>query len=99
MIVELRKKAQITIPKEIVEMLNLHEGDHLEINVKNGLIYLEPVAVYEKSYVNKLEEAIMMIQENHGKYTGGPFSSVEELKHYLDNDEELKKTKKTTSNK
>jgi AbrB family looped-hinge helix DNA binding protein len=99
MLVELRKKAQITIPKEIVEMLNLHEGDHLEINVKDGLIYLEPVAVYKKSYVNKLEETIMMIQENPGKYTAGPFSSVEELKQYLEKDEEVKKPKKTYSKK
>lgn len=44
MIVELRKKAQITLPKKIVDQLNLYEGDKFEISVKNGIIMLEPVA-------------------------------------------------------
>jgi AbrB family looped-hinge helix DNA binding protein len=37
MIIDLRKKSQITIPKEIVDELNLNEGDHLEVSVKNGI--------------------------------------------------------------
>ncbi len=41
----------------------------------------------------------MMIQKNPGKYTAGPFSSVEELKQYLEKDEEVKKPKKTYSKK
>jgi AbrB family looped-hinge helix DNA binding protein len=34
MLAELRQKAQITIPKEIVLKLGLNEGDKLEIEVK-----------------------------------------------------------------
>jgi len=87
MIIELRKKSQITIPKEIVNELNLNEGDHLEISVRDGAINIEPVAVYSKSYVEKLEKSVMMIQEEPAKYDAGPFSSVEEAIEYLESDD------------
>ena len=45
MIIELRKKSQITLPKEIVKNLNLQEGDKFEVSIENGTIKLEPVAV------------------------------------------------------
>jgi AbrB family looped-hinge helix DNA binding protein len=53
MIIELRRKSQITLPKEIVKELNLLEGDKFEVNVVNGVITLEPVAIYPKEYLMK----------------------------------------------
>lgn len=41
--VRLRKKAQVTIPTEIVELLHLNEGDNLNIQVEDGRIVLIPV--------------------------------------------------------
>ena len=38
MIIELRKKSQITLPKEIVKNLNLHEGDKFEVSIENKKI-------------------------------------------------------------
>lgn len=84
MIIELRRKSQITIPKEIINELNLIEGDHLEINVVNGVIHIQPVAIYSKAYVEKLEQSVMMINEDVSKYSEGPFSSVEEAIEYLE---------------
>ncbi|MDD4595570.1 MAG: AbrB/MazE/SpoVT family DNA-binding domain-containing protein [Candidatus Izemoplasmatales bacterium] len=84
MLIELRKKSQITIPKEIVDELNLEEKDQLEISVKNGAIMIEPVEVYSKSYIQKLEETVMRINENPSKYNVGPFESVEDAMNYLD---------------
>ena len=84
MLIELRKKSQITIPKEIVNELNLEEKDQLEISVKNGVIMIEPVAVYSKSYIQKLEETVMRINEDPSKYNVGPFKSVEEVISYLE---------------
>lgn len=55
MIIELRKKSQITIPKEVIRELNLVEGDYLDLSVEDGIIMIEPVAVYSKSYVQKYE--------------------------------------------
>ena len=84
MIIELRKKSQITIPKEIINQLNLQEKDQLEISVKDGIIIIEPVAVYSKSYIQKLEETVMRINGKSSQYNVGPFKSVEEAINYLE---------------
>lgn len=84
MIIELRKKSQVTIPKDIITELNLAEGDHLDISIKDGAIIIEPVAIYSKSYIQKLEETVMRINEDDSKYNVGPFHSVEEAISYLE---------------
>jgi AbrB family looped-hinge helix DNA binding protein len=88
MIIELRKKSQITIPKEIISELNLEEGDHLDISIQDGIITLEPVAVYSKNYVKMLEQSIMKISEERSSYNAGPFHSVEEAIEYLESSDE-----------
>ena len=57
MTIEMRSKSQITIPREVVSELSLSEGDRFDVRVKNGTIFLIPVAVYPKSYVSALEKA------------------------------------------
>jgi AbrB family looped-hinge helix DNA binding protein len=88
MIIDLRKKSQVTIPKEIVNELNLNEGDHLDISIKDGVIIIEPVAVYSKSYIKKLENTVMRINEEPVDYNVGPFKSVEEAINYLEKSED-----------
>ena len=83
-IIELRKKSQITIPKEIIHQLNLQERDQLHISIKDDVIIIEPVAIYSKSYIQKLEETVMRINEEPSKYSVGPFKSVEEAINYLE---------------
>lgn len=39
---------------------------------------IEPVAIYSKSYIQKLEETVMRINEDPLKFNVGPFRSVEE---------------------
>jgi AbrB family looped-hinge helix DNA binding protein len=63
MLIELRKKSQITVPKSIIKKLNLKEGDKLEIVEKDGGIFLVPVAVYPKEYIKDLKEEISYIKE------------------------------------
>jgi AbrB family looped-hinge helix DNA binding protein len=88
MIIDLRKKSQVTIPKEIVNELNLNEGDHLDISIKDGVIIIEPVAVYSKSYIKKLENTVMRINEEPVDYNVGPFKSAEEAINYLEKSED-----------
>lgn len=95
MIIELRKKSQVTIPKEIVNELNLNEGDHLDISAKDGVIIIEPVAVYSKSYIKRLEDTVMRINEEPIEYNVGPFKSVEEAISYLEEPEDDNSDKKT----
>jgi len=58
MIAELRAKAQVTVPREIVTELGLNEGDKFEVSVQNGTIHFIPVAVYPKNYVERLEKQV-----------------------------------------
>ncbi len=94
MIIELRKKSQITIPKEIINSLQLKEGDYLDISTREGAILVEPVSIYSKAYVKKLEKTIMKISEEPDKYTEGPFSSIEDAIEYLESNDDKEKKKK-----
>ncbi len=79
MIAELRAKAQVTVPREIVSQLGLSEGDKFDVSVHDGAIYMIPVAVYPKNYVEKLEaqvrEAKALIEANDLKQ----YDSADEL--------------------
>ena len=79
MTIEMRSDSQLTIPREIVSELNLSEGDKFEVCVKNGTIFLIPVAVYPKSYVLALEKAAAETAKayKHGELAA--FDNPEEL--------------------
>ena len=79
MLAELRAKAQVTIPKELVEKLGLSEGDKLDIFERDGTIYIMPVAVYPKKYLTQLREEI---EETKSKIASGEqpvFDTVDAL--------------------
>lgn len=78
MVIELRKKSQITLPKEIVEKLNLEVGDKFEVSIENGSIKLEPVAIYPKEYIFKLVEEIQILREEN-KVGYDKFDNVDDL--------------------
>jgi AbrB family looped-hinge helix DNA binding protein len=84
MITELRKKAQVTIPKEVVKKLGLVEGDKLEIVEKNGMIWIMPVVVYPKKYLDELKEEITKIKNNLAEGNQPVFETTEDLFKQLD---------------
>lgn len=51
MLAELRQKAQIIVPKEIIVKLGLSKCGKLDIFEKDGSICLMPVAVYPRKYI------------------------------------------------
>lgn len=85
MIIELRKKSQITLPKEIVKELNLQEGDKFEISIEDGIIKLVPVAVYSKEYILKLSEEIKVLRDDT-KFEYNTFNNIDDLLKSLKND-------------
>ena len=87
MIIELRKKSQITLPKEIVKKLNLQEGDKFNISIVNESIILEPVAIYPKEYIVKLADEIKLLREDT-KIEYETFDNVDELLKSLKNKSE-----------
>lgn len=78
MIIELRKKSQITLSKEIVRELDLHEGDKFEVFIENGKIILEPVVVYPKEFIMQIENEIKVLKEDSNfKYNS--FDNIDDL--------------------
>ena len=79
MLVELRKKSQITIPKEIIIKLGLSEGDKLDISEKNGTIRIMPVVVYPKKYLDELRGEIEGAKAKIASGEQPVFNSVDAL--------------------
>ncbi len=87
MITELRKKSQITIPKELVLELGLKEGDKLDIVEKDGIIQIIPVVVYPKKYLDELKEEINDIKRKIEIGKQPVFDNVDDLFKQLDAEE------------
>lgn len=79
MLAELRQKAQVTIPKEIIVKLGLSEGDKLDIFEKDGSICIMPVAVYPKKYLDELQQEIEEIKAKIASGEQPVFDSVDAL--------------------
>ena len=84
MISVLRKKSQVTIPKEIVESLGLSEGDQLEISEEDGVIRIMPVAVCPLKYIEELREEIKSAKEKIASGEQPVFETVDELMDRLE---------------
>ena len=79
MLTELRPKAQITIPKKIVLEAGLAEGDQLDITAHDGVIYITPVAVYPKVYVQELRNEISELKSRLKTGTQKAFTNVDDM--------------------
>ena len=79
MLAELRQKSQITIPKDIVAKLGLSAGDKLEVVEKDGAIYMIPVVVYPKKYVDDLRREIADTRKKLAAGKQPVFDSVDAL--------------------
>ena len=58
MLVELRGRAQLTIPAEIVKEIGAEEGDKFEVIAKDGGIFLCPVVVYPKEKLTRIAQIL-----------------------------------------
>lgn len=84
MLVELKGKSQVTIPKNIVSSLNLNQGDQFEIVEENGKIILIPVAVYPEHVISQLKESVDEIKESIKKGEKPLFDNLDSLFEELD---------------
>ena len=84
---ELRKKSQITIPKDIVSKLGLKEGDLLEVEEKEGKINIIPVKIYPKKYIKELKEEIEEIKYRISNGEQALFENVDEMFKSLEEEE------------
>lgn len=86
MLAELRQKAQVTIPKEIIVKLGLSEGDKLDIFEKDGSICIMPVSIYPEKYLDDLKEEIQEVKVKIASGEQPVFDNVDAVFDKLDAD-------------
>lgn len=84
MLVELKAKSQVTIPKEIVSLMNLNQGDKFEIVEEDGRIVLIPLEVYPKNVIDELKASVEDIKTSIDKGERPVFDSIDALFEELD---------------
>ena len=85
MLVELKAKSQVTIPKDIVNSMELNQGDQFEVIEDNGRIVLVPVAIYQEYVIKNLKAEVKEIKESIKNGTQPVFDSIDSLFEELDN--------------
>ena len=82
-LVQVREKAQITLPSKIRKALGIKEGDYLEAEVEDNKIVLIPKILIDKAEVvtlsKKSEEMLKEALEDVKKGKIKEFKNVEEL--------------------
>ena len=84
MLVELKAKSQVTIPKDIVQSMELNQGDQFEVTEDDGKIVLVPVAVYPEHVIRSLKAEVKEIKESIEKGNQPVFDSIDSLFEELD---------------
>ncbi|WP_054252535.1 AbrB/MazE/SpoVT family DNA-binding domain-containing protein [Neofamilia massiliensis] len=84
MLVELKSKSQVTIPKEIVKTMNLKQGSQFEISEDQGKIVLVPVTIYPDHVIKNLKAEVNEIKESIKNGKQPVFDSLDVLFEDLD---------------
>lgn len=79
MLVELKAKSQVTIPKDIVNSMNLNLGDQFEVMEDNGKIILIPVVIYPEHVIKNLKSELEEIKESIKNGNQPVFDSIDSL--------------------
>lgn len=84
MLVELKAKSQVTIPKDIVQSMELNQGDQFEVIEDNRKIVLVPAAVYPEHVIRSLKAEVKEIKESIKNGNQPVFDSIDSLFEELD---------------
>jgi antitoxin MazE len=88
MITQLRRRAQVTLPSEVVKKMKLQEGDNLDIAMEEDRIIIKPVLVIDRSqswfWSKKWQELEREVDEDIKKGRVHKAKNVEELIKKLD---------------
>ena len=79
MLVKLRAKSQITIPKELIDELELTKDDTLDIFVKDGIMCITPVVVYPKKYLLELQDELTQTKKRIATGEQPVFENIDAL--------------------
>ena len=81
MLVELKAKSQVTIPKDIVNSMDLNQGDQFEVIEDNGKIILIPVAIYPEHVIKNLKSEFEEIKESIKSGNQPIFDSIDSVSY------------------
>ena len=84
MLVELKAKSQVTIPKDIVNSLDLNQGDQFEVMEEDGKIILVPVAVYPERVIENLKKSVQTLKASIENGDQPVFDNIDSLFEELD---------------
>jgi len=88
---KLRKRAQLTLPKEVVKALDLKVGDDLRVEVKSGRVIITPVAVIPKdelwAWKPEIREAIIEGRKESRNKNLKAYETLDEMFAEWDNEE------------
>lgn len=84
MLVELKAKSQVTIPKDIVNAMELNQGDQFEVIEEEGKIILVPVAIYPEHIIKNLKSEVNEIKKSIENGDQPIFDSIDSLFEELD---------------
>jgi len=104
-LVQVRKKAQITLPLSVRKKLGIEEGDFLDIQVKNGEMVLKVKKLVDKDqawfWTKRWQEGEKEVEEDKkaGRVYSFPDaqSAIASLHEYAKNVKEAKKAKASKS--
>ena len=58
MLVEIKEKGTIVLPKEAINKMRLKKGDRLEITFEDGAMVCRPIDCFPRGYVAKLQKQL-----------------------------------------
>lgn len=66
MLVEMKEKGTMVLPKEAINKMRLKKGDRLEITFEDGAMVLRPVDCFPRGYVAKLQKQLDQLMKQAG---------------------------------
>jgi AbrB family looped-hinge helix DNA binding protein len=86
MLRRITRNKQLTIPKEIMDRLHLHEGDYVSIECDDSSIHLRPVIIDEFSNddYKKLAAKLDRLKKEPGTYYDDSDSARTHLKRLME---------------
>lgn len=89
--IRFKRRSQVTIPKEFVDALDLHEGDRLECRLENGRIVIVPTVEIPKDqawfWTEEWQEGEREAEEDIKNGNTKSFKSAEKAIQWLNSDE------------
>jgi len=83
-LIQVREKAQITIPSSIRKELGIKKGDYLDIVKEDDKIVIIPKILIDKVSVNLSAKGGEMLKEAINDFKKGKVKTHNNVKHFID---------------